>query len=111
MITGVVVVMTVAVGVIMVMGVIMVVGVIMVMMMRTMVMMIIEMIIIMVLRFRLPGAGDSHRISPISASACFTHNYSFCSTSKDFICSSVPRISLMPCLLHSGQWLNIPSGV
>ena len=67
--------------------------------------------VVMMLLCRLPGAAYFYRIVSISASACVTHNYSFCSTNKDFICNSVPRISLIPLFLHSGQWLNIPSGV
>jgi len=67
--------------------------------------------IVMVNRLGFTGTANFYRIGSVAASACVTHNYSFCSTSKDFNCSSVPRISLMPCLLHSGQWLNILSGV
>lgn len=67
--------------------------------------------VLMMLLCRLPGAAYFYRIVSISASACVTHNYSFYSTSNDFICNSVPRISLIPLFLHSGQWLNIPSGV
>ena len=77
----------------------------------SMVMRMIMIMVVMMLLCRLPGTAYFYRIVSISASACVTHNYSFCSTNKDFICNSVPRISLIPLFLHSGQWLNIPSGV
>ena len=68
-------------------------------------------VIVLMLRFRFPGFTYSYRIASVSASTGITHSYSFCSTNKDFTCISVPRISLMPAFLHSGQWLNIPSGL
>jgi hypothetical protein len=63
------------------------------------------------LRIRFPGTANFYRITSVSTSTGITHSYSFCSTNKDFTCISVPRISLMPVRLHSGQWLNMPSGV
>ena len=44
----------------------------------------------------LTGPAYFHRIASVSASAGVAHSYSFCSTSKDFICNSVPLISLIP---------------
>jgi len=66
---------------------------------------------LMLLRFRFTGSTYFHWIVSIPASTGVTHSYSFCSTSKDFICSSVPRISLTPIRWHSGQWLKTPSGL
>jgi hypothetical protein len=74
---------------ILVVGMIVVVGMIM-----FMVMMLLT--IFMVLRFRLTGSAYFHRIVTKAASAGVTHSYSFCSTSKDFICNSVPLISRIP---------------
>ena len=116
MIVGMVMMMAMAVGLGMIMRVR--VGMVMRMIMWVRVSMVMRMImwmgmimVVMMLLCRLPGASYFYRIVSISASACVTHNYSFCSTNKDFICNSVPRISLIPLFLHSGQWLNIPSGV
>ena len=104
MIVGMVMMMAMAVG----LGMIMRVSMVMIM---RMIMWMDMIMVVMMLLCRLPGASYFYRIVSISASACVTHNYSFCSTNKDFICNSVPRISLIPLFLHSGQWLNIPSGV
>ena len=52
---------------------------------------------------RLAGPGDLCRGGSLATSAGFTHNYSFCSTSNDLICNSVPRISRMPGRWHSGH--------
>ena len=67
--------------------------------------------VMMFLRFRITGSAYFNWLASISASTGVTHSYSFCSTSKDFICNSVPRISLTPIRWHSGQWLKTPSGV
>jgi len=81
-----VVMMSMAVGMMVVVGMIMVMGMIMT-----------------VYRFGLTGPAYFHRIATKAASTGVTHSYSFYSTSKDFICNSVPLISLIPCFLHSGQ--------
>ena len=100
-----------AMGVIMVgvMGMPMGMGMIMVVFMAVAMGMVVVMVVVMVVimavamgfmglftGFRFPGPGDFHRAGSLSASAGFTHGYSFCSTSKDLICSSVPLISRMP---------------
>ena len=80
-----VVMMSMAVGMIMVVGMIMAMGMIMVVGM-----------IMTVCRFGLTGSAYFYRIVTKVASAGVAHSYSFCSTSKDFICNSVPLISLIP---------------
>ena len=110
MIVAMIMMMAMAMGLCMVMMMAMAMGISMVMGMN-MVMVVGMNMVLMMLLCRPAGAANSYRIVSISASACVTHNYSFYSTNKDFICNSVPRISLIPLSLHSGQWLNIPSGV
>ena len=78
-------------------GLIMVMGMIMLVMMSMAVGMIMVMGMIMTMcRLGLTGPAYFHRIASVSASAGVAHSYSFCSTSKDFICNSVPLISLIP---------------